>query len=97
VALPLPGRQAQRADLLDGGEGRRDGRLLEPLSSSEARVLRYLPTNLTVPEIARELSVSPARLACSRRLASDDWHHQRHPHLAEQCCLNACRGEFHPN
>jgi LuxR family transcriptional regulator, maltose regulon positive regulatory protein len=33
--------------------------LLEPLSSSEARVLRYLPTNLTGPEIARELSVSP--------------------------------------
>jgi LuxR family transcriptional regulator, maltose regulon positive regulatory protein len=33
--------------------------LLEPLSVSEVRVLRYLPTNLTVPEIARELSVSP--------------------------------------
>ena len=31
----------------------------EPLSSSETRVLRYLPTNLTAPEIARELSVSP--------------------------------------
>jgi DNA-binding CsgD family transcriptional regulator len=33
--------------------------LLEPLSSSETRVLRYLPTNLSAPEIARELSVSP--------------------------------------
>jgi LuxR family transcriptional regulator, maltose regulon positive regulatory protein len=33
--------------------------LLEPLSDSEGRVLRYLPTNLTIPEIARELSVSP--------------------------------------
>ncbi len=32
--------------------------LLEPLSGSEVRVLRYLPTNLTAPEIARELSVS---------------------------------------
>jgi LuxR family transcriptional regulator, maltose regulon positive regulatory protein len=31
----------------------------EPLSDSELRVLRYLPTNLTAPEIARELSVSP--------------------------------------
>jgi LuxR family maltose regulon positive regulatory protein len=31
----------------------------EPLSGSEIRVLRYLPTNLTAPEIARELSVSP--------------------------------------
>ena len=33
--------------------------LLEPLSASEVRVLRYLPTNLSTPEIARELSVSP--------------------------------------
>jgi len=31
---------------------------LEPLSGSEIRVLRYLPTNLTGPEIAGELSVS---------------------------------------
>jgi LuxR family transcriptional regulator, maltose regulon positive regulatory protein len=32
---------------------------LEPLSDSEIRVLRYLPTNLTGPEIAGELYVSP--------------------------------------
>lgn len=32
--------------------------LAEPLSRSELRVLRYLPTNLTVPEIAAELHVS---------------------------------------
>ena len=31
---------------------------LEPLRDSELRVLRYLPTNLTAPEIAAELSVS---------------------------------------
>jgi LuxR family maltose regulon positive regulatory protein len=31
---------------------------LEPLSDSELRVLRYLPTNLTRPEIAGQLSVS---------------------------------------
>jgi len=31
---------------------------LEPLSGSEIRVLRYLPTNLSGPEIAGELSVS---------------------------------------
>jgi LuxR family maltose regulon positive regulatory protein len=32
--------------------------LLEPLSDSEIRVLRYLPTNLSVPQIASELYVS---------------------------------------
>jgi LuxR family maltose regulon positive regulatory protein len=31
---------------------------LEPLSNSEIRVLRYLPTNLSAPEIATELYVS---------------------------------------
>jgi LuxR family maltose regulon positive regulatory protein len=31
---------------------------MEPLSESEIRVLRYLPTNLTGPEIAGELYVS---------------------------------------
>jgi len=33
-------------------------RLVDPLSKSEIRVLRYMPTNLSAPEIARELSVS---------------------------------------
>jgi LuxR family transcriptional regulator, maltose regulon positive regulatory protein len=33
-------------------------RLAEPLSRGETRVLRYLPTNLSAPEIARELSLS---------------------------------------
>jgi LuxR family transcriptional regulator, maltose regulon positive regulatory protein len=32
---------------------------LEPLSETEIRVLRYLPTNLSTPEIASELYVSP--------------------------------------
>jgi len=32
--------------------------LLDPLSGSEIRVLRYLPTHLPAPEIAGELSVS---------------------------------------
>jgi LuxR family transcriptional regulator, maltose regulon positive regulatory protein len=31
---------------------------LEPLTNSEIRVLRYLPTHLSAPEVARELSVS---------------------------------------
>jgi LuxR family transcriptional regulator, maltose regulon positive regulatory protein len=33
-------------------------RLVDPLSKTEIRVLRYLPTNLTTPQIARELSLS---------------------------------------
>jgi LuxR family maltose regulon positive regulatory protein len=33
-------------------------RLVDPLSKTEVRVLRYLPTNLSAPEIASELSVS---------------------------------------
>jgi LuxR family transcriptional regulator, maltose regulon positive regulatory protein len=33
-------------------------RLVDPLSKTEIRVLRYLPTNLTTPQIARELSMS---------------------------------------
>jgi LuxR family transcriptional regulator, maltose regulon positive regulatory protein len=33
--------------------------LLEPLSAAEIRVLRYLPTNLSAPEIGGELCVSP--------------------------------------
>jgi LuxR family transcriptional regulator, maltose regulon positive regulatory protein len=33
-------------------------RLREPLSGSESRVLRFMPTNLSAPEIASQLSVS---------------------------------------
>jgi len=47
VALPRP-REAP-------GE---TARLTQPLSQSEVRVLRYLPTHLSTSEIARELSVS---------------------------------------
>ena len=36
----------------------RPRRLTEPLSQGEIRVLRYMPTNLSTPEIARELSLS---------------------------------------
>ncbi len=48
-------------DVITGRAGRPRGsapRLVEPLSRGETRVLRYLPTNLSAPEIARELSVS---------------------------------------
>ena len=41
-----------------GGLGGSSPRLTEPLSQGEIRVLRYMPTNLPTPEIARELSLS---------------------------------------
>ena len=52
------------ADILDTVHGNISGHITasEPadeLSPSELRVLRYLPTNLTRPEIAGKLSVSP--------------------------------------
>ena len=40
------------------GLGGSSPRLAEPLSQGEIRVLRYMPTNLSTPEIARELSLS---------------------------------------
>ena len=66
TALPPQGTShaALVADILDavhgGGPGRAGpaARPAEELSPSELRVLRYLPTNLTRPEIAGELSVS---------------------------------------
>jgi LuxR family maltose regulon positive regulatory protein len=39
----------------------------EPLSDSELRVLRYLPTNLTTLEIASELGVSPNTIKAHTR------------------------------
>ena len=57
---------ALRADILDVLRGAspaaKDRSSLPPaeeLSPGELRVLRYLPTNLSRPEIAAELSVSP--------------------------------------
>ena len=38
-----------------GATPRKPDPLVEPLSESEIRVLRYLPTNLSAPEIASEL------------------------------------------
>jgi LuxR family maltose regulon positive regulatory protein len=47
------------ADILDAVRGRGPASgPVEPLSPAELRVLRYLPTNLTRPEIARQLSIS---------------------------------------
>jgi len=41
-----------------GGLGGSSPEGKEPLTDSETRVLRYLPTNMSAPEIAGQLSVS---------------------------------------
>ena len=41
-----------------GGSSPEREQLKDPLTDSETRVLRYLPTNLSAPEIAGQLSVS---------------------------------------
>jgi LuxR family maltose regulon positive regulatory protein len=65
TALPPQGtaHTALVADILDAVRGDGPGHAAAPgpaeeLSPSELRVLRYLPTNLTRPEIAGQLSVS---------------------------------------
>jgi LuxR family maltose regulon positive regulatory protein len=66
----LPGHQTAHAalltdilDILHGSSAAATDRQLSPpaeeLSAGELRVLRYLPTNLSRPQIASELSVSP--------------------------------------
>jgi LuxR family maltose regulon positive regulatory protein len=51
-AEPEPGEHGGSPRLADSF------RLVDPLSKSEIQVLRYLSTNLSTPEIARELSLS---------------------------------------
>ena len=65
AALPPQGtaHAALVTDILDAIHGGAPGHATTPepadqLSPTELRVLRYLPTNLTRPEIARQLSVS---------------------------------------
>jgi LuxR family maltose regulon positive regulatory protein len=54
-----PGRPGGMASVQDRwGPGGPAPRLAERLTDSETRVLRYLPTNLSAPEIAGQLSVS---------------------------------------
>ena len=59
----LPGRDERTAGAVASSRARAipagsSPRLTEPLSRSEIRVLRYMPTNLSTPEIAGELSLS---------------------------------------
>ena len=51
----------------------------EPLSRAETRVLRYLPTNLTVPEIAGQLYLSANTVRTHMRHLYDKLGaHRRH-------------------
>jgi LuxR family maltose regulon positive regulatory protein len=52
--LSRPGKPSEREGTWSGSSPR----LIEPLTESETRILRYLPTHLTAQEIASELSVS---------------------------------------
>jgi LuxR family maltose regulon positive regulatory protein len=52
---------------LTASSGTRPRPLLDPLSKSEIRVLGYLPTHLTSPEIASELWVSPTTVKTHMR------------------------------
>jgi LuxR family transcriptional regulator, maltose regulon positive regulatory protein len=60
-------------------EGKGVRGLLEPLSQSEVRVLRYLPTKLSVPEIADELFLSVNTVKTHMRHVYDKLGvHRRH-------------------
>jgi LuxR family transcriptional regulator, maltose regulon positive regulatory protein len=61
---------------------------LEPLSETEIRVLRYLPTNLSGPEIANELYVSPNTVKTHiRHLYAKLGTHQRREAVARARAL----------
>jgi LuxR family maltose regulon positive regulatory protein len=53
-----PGGSGGAAPAQDQGGFGPSPSLVEPLTGSETRILRYLPTNLSAPEIAGQLSVS---------------------------------------
>ncbi len=71
VSSPAPGSPA-----VPPGEPQR---LREPLSQAETRVLRYLPTNLSVPEIADQLYLSVHTVRTHTRHVYDKLSvHSRH-------------------
>ena len=67
-------------------------RLLEPLRDSELRVLRYLPSDLTVPEIAAELHVSTNTVKTHmRNLYAKLGTHRRHEAVERARTLGPAR------
>jgi LuxR family maltose regulon positive regulatory protein len=64
---------------VSGGLGGPAPRLTEPLSESEIRVLRYLPTKLSAPEIADQLYLSVNTVKTHMRHVYDKLGaHRRH-------------------
>src|ERR1700761_5570707 len=73
-------------------------RLTEPLSQAEVRVLRYLPTNLTLQEIAGQLYLSVNTIRThTRHIYEKLGAHRRHQavELARDCGLLAPSARRH--
>ena len=76
IADPVPYQRRRPAAKRAGARSRG---LDEQLTDSETRVLRYLPTQLTMPEIANELFVSVNTVSTHRRhLYAKLGVHRRH-------------------
>ncbi|HEX6448918.1 MAG TPA: LuxR C-terminal-related transcriptional regulator [Trebonia sp.] len=72
-------------------------RLAEPLSKSEIRVLRYLPTNLSALEIARELSVSVSTVRTHiRHMFAKLGAHRRTEAVARARAFGLLASSLHP-
>jgi hypothetical protein len=65
--------------------------LIEPLSRSEMRMLRYLPANPPAPDIARELSM-PVTIADAHKPPVR--HVRRPPHMTAVISLSSCRAKY---
>jgi LuxR family maltose regulon positive regulatory protein len=99
------GHAALIAEILNVLAGREPGsqsagpqRLREPLSHAEARVLRYLPTKLSAPEIADELYLSVNTVKTHMRHLYDKLGvHRRHEAVEQARALGLlARSPGHP-
>jgi len=77
-------------DMITQGAGERGRSSLEetalPVSDAEIRVLRYLPSDLTVPEIARQLSLSVNTVRTHMRHIYDKLHTHHRRDVVERAC-----------
>jgi len=77
-------------DMITQGAGERGrsspGETALPVSDAEIRVLRYLPSDLTVPEIARQLSLSVNTVRTHMRHIYDKLHTHHRRDVVERAC-----------